>query len=154
MKAIATGKTSHPGRHAKVAATQIERTLDTLYYAAFLDPAAWQSGHYDAAWRLFAPNARAGARHQERTLTLGPAAGSLYDSIAPGRNGLFIRVLLDPAGRPRTAAVSVLFTAKATARAGGTTAITSTGQYFLAPAGRHAWTISGYAVKRSGGRRS
>src|SRR5205823_7762205 len=118
---------------------EIERTLDALYFTAFLDPSAWQSGNYGPAWRLFSTDAAAGARKQERTLTLGSHAGSLYDSVDAGHNGLFIRVLMDPGGHPSTAVAQVLFTADATQKAGATTTITSAGDYYLTPRHR-GWT--------------
>jgi len=152
VKAIPTGKTAHTGRRGKVAATGIERTLDALYFTAFLDPAAWQSGNYGSAWRLFTSNAAPGARKQERTLTLGPGAGSRYASVAAGKTGLFIRVLMDPGGKPSTAVAAVKFTATATQTTGGTTTISSVGDYYLTPRHR-VWSISGYAVKLSGRKR-
>ena len=152
VKAIPTGKTAHTGRRAKLAAPGIERTLDALYFTAFLDPAAWQSGNYGSAWKLFTSSAAPGARKQERTLTLGSGAGSRYDSVAAGKTGLFIRVLMDPAGRPSTAVAAVKFTATATQTTGGTTTISSVGDYYLTPRHR-GWSISGYAVKLSGRKR-
>jgi hypothetical protein len=152
VRAVPTGKTAHTGRRAKEAATGIERTLDALYFTAFLDPSAWQSGNYGSAWRLFSASAAAGARKQERTLTLGSRAGSLYDSVAAGGNGLFIRVLMDPGGRPSTAVAAVRFTADATQKSGGTATISSVGEYYLTP-GHRGWSISGYDVKLSGRKR-
>src|SRR5437763_13698814 len=57
VKAVPTGKTAGTQAAANLAAKHIERTIDALYFTGYLDPAAWQSGTYDSAWKLFSPGA-------------------------------------------------------------------------------------------------
>jgi hypothetical protein len=144
---VPTGKTAGTQAAGNAAAKNIGRTLDGLYFTGFLNPSAWQSGNYDAAWKLFANEAQAKARKDESTLTLGPDAGSKFSSTAAGLHNAYVKVLMDKAGQPATAVVTVSFTVKGTGKDGTTTNIKSTGEYFLVPR-PGGWAITGYAVKQ------
>ena len=151
VKAVPTGKTAQMNQRAAKASKGISRVLDSLYYTGFLNPDAWQHADYGEAWKLFAPEAVSGARKDVRTITLGPDAGSRFQSVTAGNtSALFVKVLLDPGGHPATASVAVHFVAKAVEQAGGTDTIESSGEFFLSP-GPHGWAITGYQVKTTGG---
>jgi hypothetical protein len=147
VRVVPTGKTAGTKKAGAAAAKRIERTMDALYFEGYLDPSAWQNGSYDAAWKLFARAARARAQKDEPNLTLGADAGSRYSAVTAGPNAAFVRVLMDRAGRPATALVTVRFSAKAAAKDGTTSVLTSSGQYYLVP-GPAGWAITGYTVKR------
>lgn len=147
VHAVTTGTTAGSQAAAASAARRIERTMDALYFAGYLDPSAWQSGSYDRAWALFVKEAQAGARKDESALTLGPGAGSKYSSVTAGHSTADVRVLMDPSGHPATAVVTVRFAAKAAGSDGTTSTITSDGAYYLVPSPT-GWFITGYSVKR------
>ena len=150
VQSIATGKKKHAMATAKAAAQHIEQTLDHLYVAAFIDPNAWRSGHYGEAWRLFTSDALPTARSDETALTLGPGAGRTFQSVAPHRGKLVVRVLMDRMGHPSTAVALVHFAARGLREGGPPAAIRSSGQYFLRPSPK-GWSIYGYQVKRDDG---
>jgi hypothetical protein len=147
VKVVPTGKTAGVEHQGNSAAKHVERTMDSLYFTGYLDPSAWQSGNFDDAWKLFAPQAQAKARKDESTLTLGSDAGSKYSAVDAGANTAFVKVLMDPAGHPATAVVTVHFTAKGTGKDGSSSTITSSGDYFLIPSSG-GWKITGYDVKQ------
>jgi hypothetical protein len=101
-------------REASVrAATAVRAILTDLYTEAFLDPANWEQGDYDAAFRDFAGGARKQAEAHPGLLTAGAHAGERYDSILPGSSRLTSRILLDRGGNPTLVVSIVRFSAAA-----------------------------------------
>jgi len=147
VKAVPTGPSKGAQAKAVAAARGIEKTMNTLYYTAYLDRNSWQGGNYANAWKLFAADTVSQAKKDERTLTLGPDAGSKLSGVAIGPNAALVKVLLDTHGQPATAVVTVHFTAKKTGTDGSHSAVTSQGDYFLMPISG-GWRITGYDVKQ------
>jgi hypothetical protein len=135
-------------RAAHAAASHIGTALDRLYGAAFLEPSAWRTGHYAAAWDVFTHQVIGQARRSEGTLTLGAHAGSTFASVEPGSGRLDLRVLTDRLGHPSTAVAAVSFAARGTEKSGRRDVIQSTGHYFLRPTPR-GWAIYAFDVKRN-----
>ncbi|HEX2030054.1 MAG TPA: hypothetical protein VHL78_01445, partial [Actinomycetota bacterium] len=98
VQGFAAGRTARP-RHLRGPARGVRGTMDRLYTAAFLDPAAWGAGEYPGVLREFAPGARRQAARDLRHLTLGRAA-SAASAVTPGRARLRVEVLLDRRRRP------------------------------------------------------
>jgi hypothetical protein len=101
-------------REASVrAAAAVRSILTDLYTEGFLDPANWEQGEYDAAFRDFAGGARKQAEAHPGLLTAGPRAGERYDSILPGSSRIATRILLDRTGSPTLVVSIVRFSASA-----------------------------------------
>jgi hypothetical protein len=147
VERVSSGEGSDAGPVAREAAGQIKLVLSQLYSQTFLDPANWREGTYEGAWALFAPKAAEAARADEATLSLGPDAGTAYDSVKPAGGSLKLSVLMDEAGDPFTAVATVKFAAKATETDGDVVVLVSTGEYFLRPVG-DSWRIFGYEIER------
>ncbi|TMK47066.1 MAG: hypothetical protein E6G55_04030, partial [Actinobacteria bacterium] len=96
---------------AKDVAVQVGDTLTTLYTEAFLDPANWRDGSYDEVWPLFEDGSQAAAEQDGTTLTLGPSAGDLFETVDQPLGTLNVKVLLDRANQPATAVAIVKFKA-------------------------------------------
>jgi hypothetical protein len=127
--------------------TQVGETMTDLYTEAFLDPANWRDGSYDEVWPLFEEGSQAAAQQEETTLTLGPSAGDQFDQVDQPIGTLNVRVLLDRANQPVTAVAIVKFKAMASAKDGTTTAVVSTGQYFLRSVS-DGWLVYAFSVSR------
>ena len=132
---------------AQAAARAASRVLTDLYVAAFLDPANRREASYEAAWELFDPAARAAAEADAEVLTVG-SRGPALDEVLPVQGRLGAKVLLDDRGHPVLVVAMVRFTAEARGEDGATTALVSTGQFFLRKDGG-AWRISSYDVERA-----
>ena len=132
---------------AKDVAVQVGDTLTTLYTEAFLDPANWRGGSYDEVWPLFEDRSQAAAQQDGTTLTLGPSAGDLFETVDQPLGTLNVKVLLDRANQPATAVAIVKFKALAKAKDGTTTAVVSTGQYFLRSVS-DGWLVYAFSVGR------
>ena len=137
---------------ARAAAETAAGVLSDLYVAAFLDPANWREGRYEAAWELFAGVAQEAARRDADVLTVGPSLGAGLERIEPARGRLSAKVLVDPHGRPLAVVAIVRFTALAEGKDGAVTPLVSSGQYFLRRTDG-AWRILSYDVVREDGAR-
>jgi hypothetical protein len=133
---------------AKHGAASVARTMSGLYAAAFLDPANWRSGDYDAVWSFFQPTAAAVARQDAEDLTAGPQAGTRFDAITPDKSKFDVKVLFDDRNKPAGYSATVVFTANATGEDGTLTKLFSEGTYFLQPTSR-GWRVSAYDVRRA-----
>jgi hypothetical protein len=136
-------------RHRKAivkTATAVRSILTDLYTEAFLDPANWEQGEYDAAFRDFAGGARKQAEAHPGLLTAGPRAGERYDSILPGSSRIATQILLDRTGSPTLVVSIVRFTASAVGAE--PFRLRSSGQFFLEKIGG-AWKIVSFHVTRS-----
>jgi hypothetical protein len=149
-EAIKTGVPVRPvvvRRSVRVTVQKVRRILERIYRDGFLDPRSWQANRYSRVFRRFTGPAARAARKHPRTLTLGPGAGKVLDRVGGPWGKMRIRVLLQPGGRPYTAAVQVRFRARATRKNGLVRVIVSKGQFFLTP-GPRGWKIYAYDVKR------
>jgi hypothetical protein len=133
---------------AQTAAKAASTALDALYSNAFLAPGNWQDGSYDDVWASFDGKASATAQQDLETLTAGTSAGDTYSDIQPARGAVKFSVLLDAKGQPQTVSATVLFTANATKKGGGTTLLRSEANYFLQRIGS-AWKVVSFQVKRA-----
>ena len=145
---VATAKLVKLKPAAQSAAKAVTTVLDTLYANAFLAPGNWQDGSYDDVWASFDPKASAAAQQDLETLTAGAAAGDTYSDIQPSRGTVKISVLMDAKGQPQTASATLVFSANATKKAGGTTLLRSEAHYFLQRFGS-AWKVVSFQVKRT-----
>ena len=132
---------------ARDVGAQVSETMTTLYTEAFLDPANWRGGSYDEVWPLFEEGSQAAAQQDGMTLTLGPSAGDQFDRDDQPVGTLNVKVLLDRENQPATAVAIVKFKALAGAKDGTTTAVVSTGQYFLRSAS-DGWLVYAFSVSR------
>ncbi|HEX5937673.1 MAG TPA: hypothetical protein VFZ75_08320 [Actinomycetota bacterium] len=129
---------------ARNAGDGVKETMDELYFRAFLDTDSW--GDYADAFALFDTQAAARAQADTEVLTLGSTAGETFDSVRPTSGELAISVLMDK-DKPATAVAEVEFLADATRSDGGTTAIASSGSYYLRQVDG-AWRVFAYDVDR------
>jgi hypothetical protein len=132
---------------AEEIATEITPTIDDLYTNAFLDPSNWQDGDYEEVLEAFTSDAAASVEQNVETLTLGAAAGDVFDSVDPGEGTLSYRVLFDRDGNPDTAVVAVSFTALGERKDGTFVEIVSEGQFFVQET--DGWKITAFDVTRS-----
>ncbi|HVH54192.1 MAG TPA: hypothetical protein VNA32_08700 [Actinomycetota bacterium] len=132
---------------ARDVGAQVGETMTTLYTEAFLDPANWRGGSYDEVWPLFEEGSQAAAQQDGMTLTLGPSAGDQFDRVDQPVGTLNVKVLLDRENQPATAVAIVKFKALASAKDGMTTAVVSTGQYFLRSVS-DGWLVYAFSVSR------
>jgi hypothetical protein len=128
------------------AATAVRSILTDLYTEAFLDPANWERGSYDTAFRGFAPGARKQAEAHPGLLTAGTQAGDRYDWILPGSGRIATRILLDRAGKPTLLVSVVRFSAAALGAEPFT--LRSNGQFFFERVGG-SWKIVSFHVMRT-----
>ena len=134
-------------REASVrAATAVRSVLTDLYTEAFLDPANWEQGEYDAAFRDFAGGAREQAEAHPGLLTAGTRAGERYDSILPGSSRIATRILLDRTGSPTLVVSIVRFSAAALGSE--PFKLRSNGQFFFERIGG-SWKVVSFHVTRS-----
>ncbi len=125
---------------------EVVPVLDDLYTAAFLDPGNWRDGEYEDVFALFTEGAVAAARGSVETLTLGVAAGDVFQRIEPERGSLSFRVLFDPEGQADTVVVRVRFRALGERSDGTYLGIVSSGQLFLRNV--DGWKITAFDVER------
>lgn len=138
-------------REASVrAAAAVRSILTDLYTEAFLDPANWQQGGYDAAFRDFAGGARKQAEAHPGLLTAGPRAGERYDSILPGSGRIATRILLDRTGSPTLVVSIVRFSASALGAE--PFRFRSNGQFFFERIDG-SWKVVSFHVTRTDARR-
>ena len=128
------------------AATAVRSILTDLYTEAFFDPANWERGSYDTAFRGFAPGARKQAEAHPGLLTAGAQAGDRYDWIVPGSGRIATRILLDRAGKPTLLVSVVRFSAAALGAEPFT--LRSNGQFFFERVGG-SWKIVSFHVTRT-----
>ena len=138
-------KGSLPEKRAEKAAEQVGTVLNSLYTIAFVEDDYWSE--YGDAWSLFEETAAQQAEADLTTLTLGPEAHDLYETLTPGPSALTITILTDERDRPMSAIAQVSFVAGTTLRDGTATTITSEGSFFLRPADE-GWLIYGYRMDR------
>ena len=130
------------------AVTNAKLMLHQYFTQAFLVPANWTSGSYDAAFTNFSAAAKAQAQQHLAVLTAGPNAGTLFTSIKPAKASLRTRVLLDAKNRPYAVACDTFFVATATKKSGGSASLVSTGSFTLQRVG-NTWQIVSFKVKRT-----
>jgi hypothetical protein len=128
------------------AATAVRSILTDLYTEAFLDPANWEQGRYDTAFRAFAGGARKQAQAHPNLLTAGARAGARYDWILPGSGRIATRILLDRSGRPTLLVSVVRFHAAALGAEPFT--LRSNGQFFFERIDG-SWKIVSFHVTRT-----
>jgi hypothetical protein len=128
------------------AATTVRSILTDLYTEAFLDPANWEQGRYDTAFRDFAGGARKQAEAHPDLLTAGTRAGDRYDWILPGSGRIATRILLDRTGDPTLLVSLVRF--KAAALGAEPFTLRSNGQFFFERIGG-SWKIVSFHVTRT-----
>ncbi len=134
---------------ADASASEIATTLTRMYSLAFLDPTNWQKGDYNNVFGFFdLGKAQKKAARDAALLTLGPGAGEQFETVLPAHGTLNVRVLMDPSGNAFTAVAIAHFAARATLKAGGTTVVVSTAQYFM-HIQEGGWTIYCYNVERN-----
>lgn len=149
-RAVATNEAADVDALAQQAAgigQELTPMLNDLFTSAFLDPENWKEGDYTEVWDAFADDARASAEQSIETLTLGAAAGEVYDQIEPTKGSLEFDVLFDRDDVPTSVVVKFRFYALGTRSDDTYTAIVSHGQLFLDDAG--SWLISAFDVKRA-----
>jgi hypothetical protein len=125
---------------------EITPVLDELYTNAFLDPANWREGDYEEVLAVFSEGAASTAQQSVEVLTLGAAAGDVYDRVTPEKGSIGFTVLFDPAGSPNTALAQVRFTALGERSDGTFTLIVSEGELFLRDI--DGWRITAFDVTR------
>lgn len=131
---------------AAPATEAVAEVIDTLYTDAFLDPTNWRDGDYEEIFELFADDAATSARANLETLTLGAAAGDVFETVAPQRGTIRFSVLFDPDGAPATVVAVVRFVALGERRDGTYLSIVSEGSLFLDNSG--GWRITGFDLER------
>lgn len=134
-------------KEAEAVAEELTSVLDDLFTTAFLDPGAWRDGDYDAVWARFSEDARPVAEQSVDTLTLGAAAGDVFEEVTPKRGTVGFEVLFDPDGKPVSAVASFSFSATGARTDGTYTRILSTGQLFFGEPGD--WRITAFDVERA-----
>jgi hypothetical protein len=132
---------------AETVTQDVVPVLDDLYTNAFLDPANWREGDYEEVLALFSDEAAPAAAESVETLTLGAAAGDVYDSVTPTRGSLSFRVLFDQEGNPHTVVATIRFTALGARQDGTYTSIVSAGEMFLRDL--DGWKVTAFEVRRA-----
>lgn len=133
-------------RASNAAAGVAERVLGELYTEGFLDPANWERGDYDDAFRGFARGARERAISRPDPLTAGPRAGERFDSIEARSGRIATRILVDRRGAPLLLVSIVRFSAVASGDDVET--FRSVGQFFFERVGG-TWKIVSFDVTRN-----
>lgn len=131
------------GRLGRQAEAVLE-TMTELYSVGFVDPDRWGGGRFPGLFRFFAPDLRAPARGDLRTLTLGRAAARL-DAVRPSRARLDIRFATDAARRPVVAFAEMDFAGVGLA-GDAEVRIRHAGRYVLRPSNGR-WRIASYDVR-------
>ena len=132
---------------AEQVAAEITPTIDDLYTNAFLDPGNWREGDYEEVFAAFSPAAVPAAQQHVETLTLGAAAGDVFEDIEPDRGTLAFDVLFDPDANPNTAVVTVHFVAIGERADGTFVKVVSDGEFFLEDL--DGWKITAFDVTRN-----
>lgn len=145
VQAFATRGRARP-RHLRGPVRAVRVTMDRLYTAAFLDPAAWARGSYPAVVREFGGKARRQAAKDLDQLTLGGAAARM-SAVSPRRARVRVDVLVDRRKRPVAAAATMRFAASGLSVDGVRSPIRHRARYVLRrfDAG---WKVVAYRVKR------
>jgi hypothetical protein len=138
--ATSTGRRNNAA--ARTAATRIQTTLSAFYDAAFMDPTNRAQTLPPEVWNAFARQVRDKARSDAAALTLGETGPSI-DELSVTDASLFVRVLLDPRGRPRAAVATVAFDASGTLRSGEAVLVSNRASFLLEPDGTR-WLVVGY----------
>jgi hypothetical protein len=132
---------------AEQVGAEITPTIDDLFTNAFLDPSNWREGDYEEVFAAFAPTALPVAQENIETITLGTAAGEVFEDVEPKKGSLTYRILFDPEGSPGTAVVEYRFYATAERKDGTYLAISSHGQLFLEDL--DGWKVTAFDIVRS-----
>ena len=145
VQGFATRGTARP-RHLRGPVGGVRETMDRLYTAAFLDPAAWDEGTYPEVIGEFSGKARKQAAEDVDLLTLGRAGTEMLE-VAPRRAGLGVDVLVDRRKRPVAAAATMRFAATGTSVEGVRSPIRHRARYLLRRY-RDGWKVVAYRVTR------
>jgi hypothetical protein len=132
---------------AEQVGAEITPTIDDLFTNAYLDPSNWREGDYEEVFAAFSPEALPAAQEHVETLTLGAAAGDVFEGVEPEKGTLAFDVLFDPEANPRTAVVNVHFVALGERKDGTFVKLVSDGQFFLEDL--DGWTITAFDVTRN-----
>jgi hypothetical protein len=146
---VATAPDADPDALTAAAAPATEavaEVIDALYTDAFLDPTNWREGDYEEIFELFADDAATTARANLETLTLGVAAGDVFETVAPQRGTIRFSVLFGPEGTPETVVAVVRFVARGERQDGTYLSIVSEGSLFLRDEG--GWRITAFDLER------
>jgi hypothetical protein len=132
---------------AEQVGAEITPTIDELFTNAFLDPSNWREGDYEEVFAAFSPAAVPAAQQHVETLTLGAAAGDVFEDVEPDKGTLAFDVLFDPDANPNTAVVTVHFVALGERKDGTFVKVVSDGEFFLQDQG--GWKIVAFDVTRN-----
>ena len=127
-------------------ADHVRDTIDSLYTAGFVDPAAWRDGRFTEILPFFRGEAQGEARRDANRLTLGPAARHLAE-VHPKRARLRVDILTDAGEHPVAALAHMRFAAAGLSGDGVKTPIRHRAEYLLRRFGGR-WQIVAYRVKR------
>jgi hypothetical protein len=151
LKQVTPTSIGNPGSKtdeaSQKAANDVTDALAQFYEQAFLTKDNWSQADYAAAWASVVEESRAAAQRDVDLLTLGKDAPSTYSSVSFDNGDVSVQVLLDENAQPKSAIASVHFSAEASKKDGGRTAVRSVGRYFLRPEGGK-WMIYGYQIRR------
>jgi hypothetical protein len=125
----------------QTAAASIQITLSAFYDAAFMDPKTRRDLPPDA-WTGFAEPLRKQAKADAVSLTLGDTGPSI-ERLSVTRASLFVKLLLDPRGRPQAAVATVVFDASGTLAGGEPVTVSNRASFLLRPSGKD-WLVVGY----------
>ncbi|MGZ5291635.1 MAG: hypothetical protein ACXWX6_08470 [Actinomycetota bacterium] len=131
---------------AETITDDVTPVIDDLYTNGFLDPTNWREGDYEEVFALFTDEAAPAAEQGVETLTLGVAAGDVFETVTPERGSLRFNVLFDPGGAPTTVVVKIRFVALGERQDGTFLSIVSSGSMFLEDSG--GWRITAFDVDR------
>ncbi|HWL89833.1 MAG TPA: hypothetical protein VNP90_00585 [Actinomycetota bacterium] len=146
MVRTSPGRIKHRDQRASErAAIAVRDILDALYTEGFLDPANWEQGRYEEAFRAFTGGARKQAEARTGLLTAGARAGDRYERILPVSGRIDTRILLDRGGKPTLLVSVVRFSAAALGPEPAT--LRSSGQFFFERGGG-SWRIVAFHVTR------
>ncbi len=144
---VAEADTAALSASAEQVGNEITPAIDDLFTNAFLDPTNWREGDYEEVFGAFSPEAQPAAQQNVETLTLGAAAGDVFEDVEPDKGTLAFDVLFDPEANPNTAVVTFHFVALGERTDGTFVKLVSDGQFFLKDL--EGWKITAFDVTRS-----
>jgi len=143
-KVVAVDEKPPQGR-VDSATEEISALMDELYTTAFVDPARWGGGSFPTLADFFADEAADHARDHLDDLSLGSLAKRVA-RVDPGKNRLFVSLLVDEDGAITFADVDATFRADARTKDGEPFKIFQKGRFFLESQDDGPWEIIGFRV--------